>query len=78
MATQDPSVEYLQKLVGELEFLQPHGWPDPDLVIKPPFHPALVTMPSGWSWGQSTLGDAEDTLQVMESETMKPAMMASE
>jgi hypothetical protein len=36
-------------------------------VIKPPFNPALVTMPPDWTWGQSSLGDAEDFLEATES-----------
>jgi len=46
--------------LDSLALLQPHGWPAPTLVLKPPFHPVACPMPPGWEWGTSCLGDPLD------------------
>lgn len=57
----------LQQFFTSLCLLCPHGWPNPDFVPRPPFDPAAVTMPVGWVWGKSSLGDALDALEALES-----------
>lgn len=62
MPSTHPSDAALRQLFASLHLLRPHGWPDPDFVPKPPFHPAAFTMPAGWVWGESCLGDLLDAL----------------
>ena len=46
--------------------LQPHGWPDPDLEVKPPGGDTPKSMPSGWSWQYACLGDLLDAAEYQE------------